>query len=91
MNLIDALKEAAALGFRSATTDGGLGPQEWEIEELISDFTEGQNRILNEEDIAEDVQTTDYVEDEWGLDRQQAVIERLDYKGVKTGDHYKLA
>lgn len=58
---------------------------------LISYFTGQQNRFPDEENAAEDIETTDYVEDEWILDQENCCLERFDYNGMRTGDHYKLS
>lgn len=90
MNLIERLRDVAGYGYKSASMDVGLGLQTWTIEELIADFTAQLGRIPDEDSIAEDVLTTDYILDEWIVDVDNCYIERLDYNGEKTGDIYNL-
>lgn len=90
MNLIETLRDVAGRGHKSVSMDVGLGLQTWTIEELISDFTAQLSRMPDEDSIAEDVLTTDYILDEWILDAEKGCIERLDYNGERTGDAYTL-
>lgn len=87
MNLIESLQEAAKCGYKSTVTDDGLGPQTWTIDDLLSHYRAQQSR-MDEDAIAEDIGATEYIESEWVFDSEIGCIERLDYKGIKTGDEY---
>jgi hypothetical protein len=90
MNLIERLRDVAGRGYQSVSMDVGLGLQTWTIEELASDLTAQLSRIPDEDSMAEDVETTDYILDEWIVDAENGCIERLDYNGERTGDTYTL-
>ena len=90
MNLIEALKNALAKGFKTSSMDGGYGRQEFQIEELISDLTTHLNNSPDEDNINADSEYTDYILDTWILDAEAGRLERTDYKGMKTGCYYEL-
>lgn len=68
MNLIERLRDVADRGYKSVSMDVGLGLQTWTIEELASDFAAQLSQMPDEDSIAEDAQTTEYILDEWIFD-----------------------